>query len=271
MSFSPPRLIAIGDIHGAFYELMSLLDKLNYDNTSDTILALGDLVDRAPYSDKVVEWFRTQHNKTEGKVNSILGNHDEKHYRWWKHSLKKREHPNYKIPMRHFSIEKLKVFNSLSDEDLLWLGTRQSYVLFPEINWVCVHAGFEPFKPLEEQDPLKITHIRFLDPKTNKTVSINDNYLPPPGSVYWTDVYNLPYNVAYGHNVHSLTEPSVVISPTGQHLVGTDTGCSFGGKLTALVIPLVTSLVTPSPVYSFVQVSAQKAYSRSLIHNTRDA
>jgi hypothetical protein len=112
-----------------------------------------------------------------------------------------------------------------------------------------------------------VSHIRFLNPDTLKTVSLDDDYQPPPGSVYWTELYDLPHHVVYGHNVHSLSAPEVTVKPNGAQLVGVDTGCCFGGKLTALLVPSSKEeRVTPA---HFVQVPAAKAYSRSVI-NAKD-
>jgi hypothetical protein len=51
--------------------------------------------------------------------------------------------------------------------------------------------------------------------------------------------------------------------PNGAQLVGLDTGCCFGGALTAFLVPATKDeQVTPD---HFVSVSATKAYSRSVL------
>ena len=47
------RLIAIGDIHGEIHKLNSLLNKLNLDK-SDTVVFLGDYIDRGENSKEVI-------------------------------------------------------------------------------------------------------------------------------------------------------------------------------------------------------------------------
>ena len=47
------RLIAIGDIHGEYFKLASLLDKLDIKD-NDEFVFLGDYIDRGLYSRKVI-------------------------------------------------------------------------------------------------------------------------------------------------------------------------------------------------------------------------
>ena len=76
------RLIFIGDIHGAYEELVSLLEKVEYKSSTgiiylphivnclDHVVFLGDLVAKGPHSLKVV--------KLAMKINAscVIGNHD---------------------------------------------------------------------------------------------------------------------------------------------------------------------------------------------------
>ena len=50
------RIYAIGDIHGRFDKLMALLEKIDIDFESDTVVFLGDYVDRGPNSFEVVDF-----------------------------------------------------------------------------------------------------------------------------------------------------------------------------------------------------------------------
>ena len=49
------RIIAIGDIHGCYHTMVDLLLKINYDSATDTLIFLGDYIDRGPFSYKVVK------------------------------------------------------------------------------------------------------------------------------------------------------------------------------------------------------------------------
>lgn len=259
------RVLVFSDIHGCFDEFEELLEKAKYNPSSgDVICMLGDFVDRGPKSAEVVRWFSKQ-TKSLGssKVMAVYGNHEDRYIRYYRHLQKKKLNPNYNIPMRPLSKEKTEVLNSLSNEDLNYLSNLPAFIHFEDRNWVGVHAGFEPGKSLDFQDKGKVAFIRYLNSDNLKTVALNHDFMPPAGSTYWTDVYDLPYNVMYGHNVHSLTDPRVFINKHGKQLVGIDTGAPFGGHLTCFVLPSnSTESVTPD---NFVQVKAKKIYSRSLL------
>lgn len=62
----------IGDVQGCDSDLQHLLDKIGYSASKDTVYLVGDLVNRGPQSRKVIE--RCMQN--EGSILALLGNHD---------------------------------------------------------------------------------------------------------------------------------------------------------------------------------------------------
>lgn len=241
------RTLIIGDVHGCLDELNELLTKVDYKPLVDRLVFCGDLVDRGPKSVEVVRKIR------ELKVECVMGNHDAVHVRYRRHILKNRLDPKYKIPMRHIGEHKIKINEQLSDEDFQFLENLPTFIKLDE-KWVVVHAGLEPTKPLEQQDPDKVTNIRYLNPETLKTVSIDKHYRPPPGSIYWTEAYYGPYSVIYGHNVHWFDSPEVKEVTPGVFTVGIDTGACFGGQLTCMIFE------EGKEGFSFEKVQAKEAY-----------
>jgi len=67
---SDKRVLVVGDIHGDYTQLIESLTRLNFDPVADTLICLGDMIDRGPDSVAVLDYLHD--------VNAImlLGNHE---------------------------------------------------------------------------------------------------------------------------------------------------------------------------------------------------
>ncbi|MFM0227848.1 metallophosphoesterase [Paraburkholderia dipogonis] len=65
------RDVVVGDVHGCFQKLRGALDAIKFDATVDRLFSVGDLVDRGPDSDQVLEWL----NKP--WFHAVRGNHEQ--------------------------------------------------------------------------------------------------------------------------------------------------------------------------------------------------
>jgi serine/threonine protein phosphatase 1 len=61
----------VGDIHGCFHKLQIALWLMEFDETKDRLFAVGDLVDRGPDSDEVLDWL------AKPWFFSVRGNHEQ--------------------------------------------------------------------------------------------------------------------------------------------------------------------------------------------------
>ncbi len=68
-----PRTLAIGDIHGCYDALVALEDHVGIKD-DDTIVTLGDYVDRGPGTAEVLEWVMERH--ASGQLIPLRGNHE---------------------------------------------------------------------------------------------------------------------------------------------------------------------------------------------------
>lgn len=228
--FKSPKTVFVGDVHGCLVELVALLNKVDFNKSAgDRVVLVGDLVDRGPASARVVQYARNL-----GAL-VIQGNHDNKYVRYAKHEEKvAASGGSYKNPMR-LTDDKLQIYKSMSQADLDWLSSLPSYLEFPEYNLLAVHAGVVPRVPPTKQSQQTHFMCRFIHKDTHKMLSLGEQYEQPDDSVHWTEVYDGSVNVVYGHHVHDKKDPHVVLYDNNVRTFGLDTGCCFGGNLSALV------------------------------------
>ncbi|XBC40873.1 MAG: symmetrical bis(5'-nucleosyl)-tetraphosphatase [Buchnera aphidicola (Nurudea yanoniella)] len=62
----------VGDIHGCYYELMKLLEKISFDEKLDYLWSTGDLINRGPNSIEVMRFI----SSLGSHARLVLGNHD---------------------------------------------------------------------------------------------------------------------------------------------------------------------------------------------------
>lgn len=65
------RDFAVGDIHGHFTALQESLDRLGFNPDVDRLFSVGDLIDRGPECEKVIEWL------DKPWFHPVRGNHDD--------------------------------------------------------------------------------------------------------------------------------------------------------------------------------------------------
>jgi diadenosine tetraphosphatase ApaH/serine/threonine PP2A family protein phosphatase len=164
--------------------------------------------------------------------------------------------PGYKNPMRP-SDDQERTVRGMSQSELNWLASRPFFLRFPEHNLLAVHAGVLPGIPVERQTKEVLAMVRYIDETSHRKMIpfLMPGFRQPPGSVPWTDVYDRPEHIVYGHHVHSMTEPFVVEHSGAGTCYGIDTGCVFGGRLTAAIFH-----DTRPGVPEFVQVDAAREY-----------
>lgn len=241
--------VLVGDIHGCLEEFDELLKLIEYDQFNKDqmrLILLGDLFDRGPDPLGCIRRAR------ELNLECILGNHEEKQIRWNKNQNRfiQTGEPNL---MKRMSEVDCKVNESLNEDDWKWIkGLPLKLDL--GLNWWAVHAGMEPCYSLHNQRPSQIMRVRYVD-QNGKAKPLNLDKSQPEGTVYWDELWKGPESIIYGHCVHDLREPRIKISGD-VNCIGIDTGCCFGGRLTAFILKNVDNKFETS----FVQVQAKKKY-----------
>lgn len=244
------KTFIIGDIHGCIVEFKELIEMIRSSSPTGRIVCLGDFMDKGPDGAACVRFAR------ESGLESVLGNHEERHLRWRKHEVN-RAITGKKNPMKHMSEHDQENNKLLSDEDIEWLSNLPVSIDLGD-NWIAAHAGFLPGIQVADQHPNDVIRTRWVSAEGKM---IANDYskpelilTPPPGASHWTSVWTGPQNVVYGHEAFSLSTPKMVVH-NGIQTWGIDTGAVHGGRLTALVLP----------TFELIQVMAKQKYREVLV------
>lgn len=220
------REIVVGDVHGCIQEFRELLRVVDYRRGEDRLVQVGDLLDRGPDPVGCVRFACAM------GVELVMGNHEEKALRWREHE---RTRGSGKNPMKPPPSERAEQWLALSDADLDYLRFARRYVRLDRGKWVAVHGGLLPGIAVGSQPDHAVLRTRWVD-AAGRHVKLAGSHEMPPGAVPWMDRWDGPEHVVYGHAVHSFETPLVTRGPGGAECVGIDTGCVFGGRLTAMIL-----------------------------------
>jgi len=205
------RIFAIGDIHGCLDKLQRLVRNMAADPVNDTLVFIGDYIDRAGGGRDVVDYV-LELKKKYRKVICLCGNHESMLLRYLEgldedmylanggpmtlnaYGISRLDAPRerkVKIPADH-----LRFFESL----LPYYETDQ---------YIFVHAGLLPGIPLVEQDFHNLLWVRqeFIDSD-----------------------YDFGKRVVFGHT--HFNAPLITANK-----IGIDTGAVYGGRLTGVELP----------------------------------
>jgi hypothetical protein len=207
------RTIVVGDLHGCVDELRDLMRATGY-APGDRLVAVGDLVAKGPDSRGVVQLLRE-----EGGL-AVLGNHDA-------HALKAHEKSRSGKQDDDLKPERRQVLETLTEADWAYLEALPLFLrLGPErpgqADTAVLHGGAVPGIPLERQDREHLLTLRSIRPDGAPSKKIE--------GTPWGAAWKGPERLVFGHDaVRGLQQHPMT--------TGLDTGCVYGGKLTALLLP----------------------------------
>lgn len=204
-----PRVIAIGDVHGCIDELQELLRQCDY-RPGDLVVFLGDLVSKGPDSVSVVQMAR------EIGAIGVRGNHDFEVIRWHQ-AIKNGVDPPV-VGSEHFHIA-----SCLTKADMKWMYSLPWYISSRELGALFVHAGFVSGIRLAKQNPRLMMNMRSILPDGTVTSKFFNNWP-------WARLWDGPQTVLFGHDADRGLQQY-------EHAIGLDTGCVYGGRLTACILP----------------------------------
>jgi len=209
-------LIAIGDIHGEIHKLRRLLAKL--EGISGRMIFLGDYVDRGPDSRAVIEEMIRMRRERPDNV-FLRGNHEQAMLDA-RESVGKRNHEILANWMGWGGAETVRSYpgqgywtTRVPHEH--WAFLESTLLEHRQGPYLFVHAGIVP--PGRYWEPL-------ADWASEPRLWIREPFLSHEG--------DLGAVVVFGHTVQLSMRPFV-----RPNRIGIDTGATFGGPLTAALLP----------------------------------
>jgi len=204
------KCFVVGDIHGRLDKLENLMAVIHPDRGKDTLIFLGDYIDRGPDSRGVVD-FVLDLQKTYPRMACLVGNHEEMLLDYI------RDQGNRELYFLNGGRATLKSYGLDPDEPVRENDFPQAHMRFfrsllpyyETVDHVFVHAGLRPGVPLEKQDRADLLWIR--------------------GDFIFGS-FTFEKTVVFGHT--PFRQPF-----EDSRRIGIDTGAVFGGPLTCLELP----------------------------------
>jgi len=207
------KLFAIGDIHGCLSKLEALIPQIGIDSDNDTLIFIGDYIDRGLDSRGVVDLVLDLKTRVRSVI-CLRGNHEQMFLDYVCRGMNEdlylfnggdatiasygyratSEGRKIDVPDDHMGF-----FRSL----LLWCETD---------DYIFVHAGLRDRIPLHEQDAHDLLWVRHEFIRSS---------------------YDFGKTVVFGHTPVSHTDPLFLPGK-----IGIDTGAVYGGPLTCVELPL---------------------------------
>lgn len=204
------KTYVIGDIHGCHRALVEIMARINPDPASDTVVFLGDYIDRGPDSMRVVAEVIAL-GKRIRRVITLMGNHEEMFLRF----LAGEEQEFFlsmggRETLASYGIKPPYDRQALAaiPADHLWFYA-ELLTYWEDEQAIYVHAGLQPGVHLSQQSREWLLWAR-------------DNYL------------------ACGHDFGRLVVSGHTpcrVPLQDAHKIVIDTGAVYGGQLTCLVLP----------------------------------
>ena len=240
------RTFAIGDIHGDLQTLQVLLARLPALGPDDTLVFLGDYLDRGPASRQTVELLRhTLPKETPARIVALKGNHED----GWLRHVREGGWPEFVVPqsngcmacVRSYlgttappddgrpSKEEFQALLSgtvLPEDVLAWMAALPHW--FEDAHAIYVHAGL-PQRDGRWLHPGEVTDPRVL--LWERSAEFFRGYEGKRVVCGHTPVTTLPQEISEYTPLDS--------TDLFQHksVLAIDTGCGKGGFLTALELP----------------------------------
>jgi serine/threonine protein phosphatase 1 len=237
------KIIAIGDIHGHFDQLMELWEKLEaegVDFDKDEFVFLGDYVDGGPDVKKVLD-FLIELKATKKNYHFLYGNHEDllldalrPHHPiygsfdlWYQQGGRETVDSFVRdMDLEPYERSLISPKNVITEEYVRFLATLESF--YDTEKYFFVHGGIYPNKSIEEN---KETTSRY------DMIWIRDEFI--------LSKYDWGKKIIFGHTINDGRYNPGFLSPiVRKNKIGIDTMMHNTGRLTAVILPDETFVQT---------------------------
>jgi len=203
------RIFAVGDIHGCLSKVTRLIEVIPIDDREDTLLFIGDYIDRGPDSWGVVDYILAL-RKRFAHVVCLRGNHEDMLLSYITDGTDREFYlingGDATFLSYGFSSSPWEPPTLPDDHMAFFTNLLYSY---ETSDYIFVHAGLRPGIPLSDQSRHDLLWIR-------------DEFI--------RSSYDFGKTVVFGHT--PLREPMI-----DTNKIGIDTGAVYGGSLTCIELP----------------------------------
>jgi diadenosine tetraphosphatase ApaH/serine/threonine PP2A family protein phosphatase len=231
------KIDIIGDIHGCYEELLSLMSKLGYKKRENTfqhidnrqLAFVGDLTDRGPNSVEVINLVSALVES--GQAYYCPGNHCDKLYRYF---LGRKVQTTHGLETTVAELQALpkKDFQHIRHQFMTLVEHSPLYHVLDDKKLVIAHAGIRSDLIGKVNKRVK-TFVLYGD------ITGETNPDGTPVRRDWAKHHQGKEWIVYGHT--PVKQPRFI-----HQTVNIDTGCVFGGALTALQYPEMNIIQVPS-------------------------
>jgi serine/threonine protein phosphatase 1 len=199
------RIFAVGDIHGCLDKLVSLMDIIDVDLKKETLVFMGDYIDRGPHSKEVVDYLIDLASGG-NRVVFLKGNHE----LMLQNYLSGEDKLSFLYNGGEATLGSYMKSGGLNEASLIPPGHLEFFdnlrLYYETENYIFVHGGLKANIPLEHQDEWDMLWIR-------------DEFI-------YSD-FDFGKLVIFGHT--PFREPLIL-----DNKIGIDTGAVYGNKLTCV-------------------------------------
>lgn len=207
------KIFAVGDIHGCVAKLQRLFERLPYTKGIDTLVFMGDYIDRGPDSRKVIDFILGLKHDGHNLV-ALMGNHE-----YYLLKFANTEDTVFLAPLREIGAEA-----TIESYGAKGLGAIYGLAFMPESHrdflngliplwetaeFIFVHGGLIPDMAVKDQTQPAIYEIR---------------------DMFLSSAFDFGKRVIFAHTPFE----TPFVTPTK---IGIDTGAVYGNLLTALELP----------------------------------